>query len=499
VGAATATLLQGSGIFPYLDGTDLKFGLLMGDQDPASAVLDYSAAGSPANPFAIYVRAVYNPATIQNRVFWNPSGSPAAEFIDNVSTRDVATWEVLSQDSTVASPGSGEWMKIYEITVVANLITVVTDFRHFFYEGSAHASDAYAQEWGDGASDRMADRTIAPVTDLHRLGQLVRRQLTDIIGAASGHWGSAVPRHLTDLAVQHLSGGNHGDIVAYEIKTPSAPGAGEGIWMDGLAFPIAGSNARMGSIRTKMSASTPALTFEACGRIAYPHRFFDDFHYADWVSFGTAPGHRYTVLRTGVAEDIRQLPAGATPMEHGGVVAIQTTANAADSASIAGSASWVLDSDISFLGFYARIALDLAASATRIDAFGLAQMPGGGTWVVRFVRDQGRFGDGNWRFEVDDGAAGPWVGVTGIGPTANIFQNFYWVCTGEDSFDFWVEGMAAPVQLDISPGTIAGLAQRSAIFLSTSNNAVATAIESYVDYWEIWDSAALTEAQGNNG
>jgi hypothetical protein len=143
-GTATGTITRGTGIFPLFDESTVKYGLLQGDEGPATRTVDYSSAGSPANPFAIYVRAVYNEAETQNRVFWNPSGSPAAEFVDNIATRQASTWEVVSQDNAATPPGNGEYVKIAEVTVVANLITTITEFRHMYFEGSPHTTEPYA-------------------------------------------------------------------------------------------------------------------------------------------------------------------------------------------------------------------------------------------------------------------------------------------------------------------------------------------------------------------
>jgi hypothetical protein len=174
----SCVLNRGTGILPYLQGATLNYGYLQGDEGVDSVALDFSSAADGA--YSVYVRATLNPGESQNRVFWNPSGAPAAEFVDHVNTRNVPGWEAVFQDSAAAAPGQGEWVKIYEIVIASSVIHTVTDFRHLYFEGSA--ADSYQHEWGDGANDRAADRSLYGVQDLHWALQAIRRQLDDIIG-----------------------------------------------------------------------------------------------------------------------------------------------------------------------------------------------------------------------------------------------------------------------------------------------------------------------------
>jgi hypothetical protein len=177
----SATLNRGKGIFPFLDDdNNLIFGLLQGEEGSSSIILDFS--GVPASSTqAVYVRLVSTPGQTQNRVFWNPSGAPAAEFVDNVATRLELIWEAAFQDSALAPPGNGEWVKIWEVVMDGSTtIDSITDYRHFYFEGDARAS--YPDEWGSGANDRDSDRAQYGVTDQHMWVQAVRRQLAGLLG-----------------------------------------------------------------------------------------------------------------------------------------------------------------------------------------------------------------------------------------------------------------------------------------------------------------------------
>ena len=177
--STTVLLATGKAILRWLDGSTVRHGVVLGDQSPSSYTLDFSAA-SPGT-YAIYVRFVYSSSDQQNRVFWNPAASPPAEEIDNVATRETATWEATFQDSALSPPGNGEWMKVWEVDVIAGpTVNAVTDMRHFYFEGDAYGA-GFAHEWGDGANDRSASRHTYPIADWHLFGQMVRRQLKDII------------------------------------------------------------------------------------------------------------------------------------------------------------------------------------------------------------------------------------------------------------------------------------------------------------------------------
>jgi len=179
----TLTMNRGRGIFPLIDDDDqLTFGLIKGDEGPSEIIIDFSGAPA-ASTQTVYVRAVNTLGTFQNRVFWNPSGAPAREFIDNVATRKVSSWEVTFQDVAASAPGNGEYVKVWEVVMDgSSKVSSVTDYRHFYFEGDAKAATAYDTEWGGGANDRNTDRATYGIQDNHLWVQAVRRQLADVIG-----------------------------------------------------------------------------------------------------------------------------------------------------------------------------------------------------------------------------------------------------------------------------------------------------------------------------
>jgi hypothetical protein len=211
VAAQQATIIRGNAVVPFWDEEtgQVTFGLLLSGEGDTSKILDFSTSG--AGSWAVYIRFTYASSTFENRVFWDADGAPAAEYIDNVATRRSAQWEAVFQDAAAAPPGVGEYVKIWVITTDATAggtITAITDFRHFFFEGSPHASDGpYEPEWGDGSNDRVDDRTLDPVGDFHDWVQAVRRQLADIIGDASGdhRWQKIPAIELLSLNVEHWS------------------------------------------------------------------------------------------------------------------------------------------------------------------------------------------------------------------------------------------------------------------------------------------------------
>ena len=176
----SATLNRGSGFFPYLDASGaIQFGLVFGDEGAASITFDFTTVAA-STTHAVYARAVFTPAEQENRVFWNPTLS--TEFVDTISSRLVSGWEIVVQAQLAPPPGSGDFVKIWEVVLDgSNQITSVTDFRHTYFEGDANGA-AFTQEWGDGANDRNADRVLYGVKDLHQWSQALRRQLTDIVG-----------------------------------------------------------------------------------------------------------------------------------------------------------------------------------------------------------------------------------------------------------------------------------------------------------------------------
>lgn len=251
------TVARGSGFFPLYENGVVTWAVMLGTEDPASLTVDLS--GDADGDYYIYVRAVASDAVYENRVFWNPSGAPATELVGHMATRRVQSWEITHAAIAAAAPGHGEWVPIAKATKAGGVVTVVADYRHLWFEGSK--PDSYAQEWGDGTNDRNADRAAYGAKDLHMLGQLVRRQLADIIGVK--HY-TLVPRHLTDLAVQHKAGGDHGNVYA-ETLGVSADGDDDG-WQT--------------YTRAKFGATdTPHRGTKVHGHLVRPHEFFDDFFY----------------------------------------------------------------------------------------------------------------------------------------------------------------------------------------------------------------------------
>lgn len=174
------TIRRGSGILPLFDEkARLSFGLVSGEEGPDTLIVDFSTA-TASTVQSVYVRATQTRGAYQNRVFWNPAGPN--EFPDNIATRYVAGWSVEARQVGASPPGYGEFVKVAEVALDgAGLVASVTDYRQFYYEGDA--ANSFAHEWGDGANDRDADRATYGISDSHMWAQLIRRQLSDLIGA----------------------------------------------------------------------------------------------------------------------------------------------------------------------------------------------------------------------------------------------------------------------------------------------------------------------------
>lgn len=217
VGTTSITINRGVGICKFYDNGVLKHGIIMGDDGPENYVLDLSAASN--DTYYVWARFVQSDGEYENRVFWNPTGSPAQEYVENVATRSQSTWELVYQSSSASSPpGHGEYFRIYTVVKAGGVITTVTDTRHFLFEGDAASSPAYDHEWGDGANDRNADRAQYGVKDLHKFIAFVKRQLSDIIERnASSPVHYILPdrglKELYDLfIIEHKSSGEHSDV-----------------------------------------------------------------------------------------------------------------------------------------------------------------------------------------------------------------------------------------------------------------------------------------------
>ncbi|MCU0913018.1 MAG: hypothetical protein MUC88_00470 [Planctomycetes bacterium] len=204
----TLVLSSGKAILGLLNGADLEFGVVHGDSSPDSYTLDFSTAS--VGNYDVYVRYVQADSSRENRIFWNPVGSPAAEEVDTVYTQKEATWEAVYQAAALAPPGNGEWFRVYRVTIASGpVISALADYRHFFFEGSAATADGpYEQEWGDGTNDRNADRATYGLGDLHLWSQMVRRQLGEIIDNGSNVSHVKLPAiDLESAGVEHFGPG----------------------------------------------------------------------------------------------------------------------------------------------------------------------------------------------------------------------------------------------------------------------------------------------------
>lgn len=194
---ATIDIAAGAAIGAELraDG-DREYGVLFGREVQTSQTLDFM--GQPNNTYGIYVRFAATPGTQSARVFWDADSS--AETTDIVETRDVVDWDVVY---STTSPGD-EYVKVADVVWGGSTITTgdITDTRDLMFEGKV--DDSYAQQWGDGGSDRDSDRAANGVHDLATWVQAVRRQLADITGTA---WYTDVPvglnTHIADGADPH--------------------------------------------------------------------------------------------------------------------------------------------------------------------------------------------------------------------------------------------------------------------------------------------------------
>jgi hypothetical protein len=296
IGGTTAVLLRGSGFLPIYEDGETRYGLLLGTEDPASWSLDFS--GVADGVYSVWVRAMAGDGAYENRVYWNPLGAPAREIVGNMATRRIQSWEACLQAVAAAPPGHGEWVNVWQVTRAGGVITVLTDYRHLFFEGSA--PDTYAEEWGDGANDRNADRKLYGAKDLHMWGQLVRRQLANIIGVK--HY-TAIPRHLTDLSIEHKAGGNHGQVQA-----------------DALTLTPTGLGGRQEIVDVSAAGFTGHHRVTTIQGHSARREFFDDFYY----SGDTTDGYLHTLDSTpwGFIPIVGAFPAnyGLIINEKGGVI-----------------------------------------------------------------------------------------------------------------------------------------------------------------------------------
>lgn len=208
---STVTITAGVGIAAELlpDNTR-EWGVVFGNEVQASQTLDFT--GQPVQTYTVYVRYTNSPGKVGARVFWN--STTADEDVDAIETRYVVDWDVTY--GTV-SPGD-EYIPIGTVVWDGSLLAGdITTTAHMVFEGDSTA--AYAQEWGDGANDRNADRVANGVHDLYTWIQAMRRQITDIIGGGKA-WYAAPVRGLDDTVYVSIPG------VAFTDPAGSLTGSG---------------------------------------------------------------------------------------------------------------------------------------------------------------------------------------------------------------------------------------------------------------------------------
>jgi len=198
-------LTRGTGILKLLREGNTLLGLVTGDLDPASFDMDLSGYGNGV--YSVYVRLAYSTGTSENRVHWHQATTQ--EIVSFVTTREELTWEWVA--TTGSPPAGGDWVKIWEVTVAAGAVTIVADYRHFFFEGDGKSgAGQWAHEWGT-ALDRNANRATYGIQDFHKLASAFRKKVEDIQGSYYSWW-EEPGLSLSDLDNEHwyhAKGGKH--------------------------------------------------------------------------------------------------------------------------------------------------------------------------------------------------------------------------------------------------------------------------------------------------
>lgn len=167
----------------------IQQGHLVGEDGPASIVLDFN--GESAGTYGIYVRPDFSAGVQGSRITWNATGE--VEDPVAIDTREVSGWRATFATS---SPGDG-YVKVGTAVWDGAAFTDTYSSGIHLFEGDLGSTGAETgNQWG-GGNDRNADRATYGVQSIFKAFALVRRQLKDIIGAASGGWHSAVPTSLT--------------------------------------------------------------------------------------------------------------------------------------------------------------------------------------------------------------------------------------------------------------------------------------------------------------
>jgi hypothetical protein len=483
-------LNQGSGFFKVVREGETKLGLLVGDEGEAYQILDFTAK-SPGTDYAVWIRADYQDASSENRVFWNSGAS--AEYVDYVATREEITWEYEIRTWSAPSPGD-EWVKIYKVPCVAGpAVGTVVDYRHFYFEGDA--ADSYAQEWGSGSGDRSSDRSTYGIQDMHDFVSTVRAQMAAMIDGSQ--WWATPAIHLSDLSQEHKSGGNHSDVVADSVRLNSTvAAAADSMWIDTTG---AWMGALYPAFHVEDWAGEPnAYGIDTAGRPARGHFFFDNFtNHIPWTDKTTGVPDCWDVTAGGSGDVYASVSATGAPetmAKHGGVAVLKMTASATDSISLAGPRCWYLNtSNGIYLRAFFRVGLNSSASATRLERFGLSD-PGAG-YQFYFERDQPTRGDDHWYFVCNDLAS---TQVLDLGSIAlGQFVNFYLGFKTPTKLHVHIPGyMLSPTEITtVSFAGCTGLCQP---FILSSTNGTAAAHYCYVDQVEVWDSETLAGIYGNN-
>lgn len=471
IGLGTATLVRGSAIMPYLDGSTLKFGLLQGSEGADSAVMDFTSTGD--GTYAVYVKALFASGTFQNRVFWNPTAT-ATEYIDNIASRDEAAWQVTFQATSAPAPGLGEWVKIWEITIASNLVDSIDDYRHFYYEGSV--KDTYADEWGDGADDRDDDRTLAPITDHHRYVSFVNRQLGDMI--AGGKHKDPLVRNAS--AVRVTGAADH----------PTVAGAGidhtYGMILDASDFsnPVAYDQNLMNVIS---GIGGRPYVWETSGRLARPSRFFDDFteYGGVWTAYDTGLPSKYTAVSQSGSGDVLCPTSQAAGAEFG---TAKLTGGNNDVIGLKGPLTgFFVDTDSDHWRFAARVNLGWGTLTDVVFRVGVS----GAGWSAFFEIDNTTHGDTEWHIDGTD-ANFPADTVFDMSSAENSWVLLYLWQASATSLGWAVclEGAPSLQGAFTVASTMSGNANNLQPYAYLNVGAAGGSSYMLIDWWEMWGKEA---------
>jgi hypothetical protein len=303
----TCDITRGKGIFKLLRDGELSLGLVLGDVGAATQTIDMSL--EPNGTYAIFVRAAYQDTDKQNRVHWDQATDQEKVLFED--TREELVWEWTFRSTGAPAPAGGDWVKVAVLTVNVGAIIASADWRHFYFEGDATTgAGQYAHEWGDGATDRNADRILYGVQDLHKWTHLVRRQLSDIYDPAAAvpsHY-VAIPIGLKALAVEHKTSGAHDDVHADSVATDLLYVSGHSTNTYAVAIDQADMNRDEPGLYVSTGEVVPSrnlVSIDHDALIAIPTLLHEAFMFPDTAAPDTdVPGKRwgtyYTAGHTGV-------------------------------------------------------------------------------------------------------------------------------------------------------------------------------------------------------